>query len=141
MYKEKDKQDKAPSKICMGPLWDFDSGFSYAASGENIYFEKSDYRISLHPFFKRFFDDPVFKARYKEIWNANYTKIRDITSFIDTTAVKLDKSQTANFTVWQWLNKTNYLNEISKLKRWWTDRAEYLHAESSGRAIRRRKAR
>jgi spore coat protein CotH len=123
MHKDKD------GKIFMGPLWDFDSGFSYSGGGQNVYFESSDYRISLHPFFKKFFDDPVFTARYKEIWNENINEIRGIEYFIDETAAKLEASQGANFTVWRWLNKPEYATEIAKLKQWWRNRIEYLNGE------------
>jgi hypothetical protein len=129
MYKEKDKKDKPPSRICMGPLWDFDSGFDYAGDNGNVYFGNSNYRINLHPFFSKFFDDSVFTAKYRELWNENYTEIKVIESFIDEMAVKLDASQRANFTVWQWANKPDYANEISKLKKWWRDRVEYLDRE------------
>ncbi|MDR3333839.1 MAG: CotH kinase family protein [Treponema sp.] len=125
MHKDKD------GKIFMGPLWDFDSGFSYSGGGTNVYFESSRYRIRQHPFFKRLFDDPVFTVRYKELWNQYYGDgtILGMTAFIDATAAKVDASQKANFTVWKWLNKPNYENEISKLKQWWQDRIEYLDGE------------
>jgi hypothetical protein len=127
MYREKDKKGKPAGRIGMGPLWDFDCAFDY--TGENTYFGNSRYRIVLHPFFRRLFDDPVFRARYKAVWNEYYTQIMSIVSFIDETAAMLDKSQTANFTVWQWVNRTNYRNEISKLKTWWRDRVAYLNTE------------
>jgi spore coat protein CotH len=123
MYKDKGK------KICLGPLWDFDGAFCYAGNGENVYFTNSNYRISMHPFFKRFFDDPVFAARYKEIWNENYNNIRSIASFIDEKAQELNASQMANFTVWRWLNELNYSTEISKMKAWWNARVAYLDTE------------
>jgi hypothetical protein len=125
MHKDKD------GKIFMGPLWDFDGGFSWSGEGTNVYFESNRYRIKQHPFFKRLFDDPVFTARYKELWNQYYEDgtLIGIITFIDATAARLDASQKANFTVWKWLNKPNYGNEISKLKQWWRDRVEYLNAE------------
>jgi spore coat protein CotH len=123
MYKDKG------GKICLGPLWDFDGAFCYAGNGENIYFGNSDYRIPMHPFFKRFLDDPSFVKRYKAIWNENYNEIRSIEQFIDEKAAGLEKSQGANFTVWQWLNKADYASEISKMKTWWNARVTYLNAE------------
>jgi spore coat protein CotH len=116
----------------MGPLWDFDGAFSYAGDGENIYFERTDYRIRLHPFFQRFFDDPVFTARYRELWNQYYTDgtITGIVTFVDDMAVKLDASQKANFTVWEWLNHPNYAHEIAKMKSWLSARIAYLNTET-----------
>jgi hypothetical protein len=127
MYKDKN------GKIFLGPLWDFDWGFSYSGWG-NVYFESSNYRIGLHPFFTRLFDDPVFTVRYKALWNQYYGNgtLSGMTAFIDETAAKLDASQRANFTVWKWHNNPNYANEISKLKQWWQDRVEYLNGEING---------
>jgi spore coat protein CotH len=125
MYKEK---DKPLSRICLGPLWDFDWAFA-CAGGMHKYFGNSRYRISLHRFFERFFDDPAFKTRYKEIWNEYYTQIMNTVSFIDETAAMLDKSQTANFTVWPWRATGTYQNEISRMKTWWRDRVAYLNTE------------
>ncbi|MDR0718479.1 MAG: CotH kinase family protein [Treponema sp.] len=122
MYKDKG------GKICLGPLWDFDGAFCYSGSG-NIYFKNSDYHISMHPFFKRFFDDPVFVNKYKAIWKENYNEIRSIEQFIDEKAAELEKSQGANFTVWQWLNKPDYSTEISDMKAWWNARVTYLNTE------------
>jgi spore coat protein CotH len=116
-------------KICLGPLWDFDSAFCYSRNRENVYFKNSNYRIAMHPFFKRFFEDSLFQDEYKRIWNENYDKIQGIESFIDEMAGKLDASQRANFTVWRWLNKPNYSTEISKMKAWWNARVVYLNEE------------
>jgi spore coat protein CotH len=128
MYKDKNKDGK-DGKICLGPLWDFDGAFCYEGNGGNVYFTSSNYHISMHPFFKRFFEDPAFVARYKEIWNENYNNIHSIERFIEETAQELEASQMANFTVWRWLNATNYANEISKMKAWWNARVEYLNTE------------
>jgi spore coat protein CotH len=123
MYKDKG------GKICLGPLWDFDGAFCYAGNRENVYFGDSDYRISIHPFFKHFFDDPAFVDRYKAIWNENYNEIRSIEQFIDETAQRLDASQRANFTLWRWLNQQDYSTEISRMKTWWNKRVTYLNTE------------
>jgi hypothetical protein len=123
MYKD------SGGKISLGPLWDFDGAFCYEGGGENVYFTRSNYRISMHPFFKRLFADPVFAAKYKDTWNANYPAIQNMQSFITDMAHTLNASQKANFTVWRWLNKLNYQTEISKMKAWWNARAAYLNAD------------
>jgi hypothetical protein len=127
MYRGK----KAADRISMGPLWDFDWGFGYTGEG-NVYFEKSQYRVSLHPFFRRFFDDPEFKALYKETWNTFYDSgllITILETFVDTEATKLEESQKANFSVWKWKNKPVYETEIAKLKGFIRDRLMYLDVE------------
>jgi spore coat protein CotH len=123
MYKDKGSGEK----ISMGPLWDFDWGFGYSGKG-NVYFEDSSYSVNWHPFFKRFFDDPVFVEKHKEIWNQYYNDIRGIISFIEETAAKLEASQRANFSLWQWDNKPNYTNEINKMKNWWNNRISCLNS-------------
>jgi spore coat protein CotH len=123
MYKDKDD-----AKISMGPLWDFDWAFGYSGSGR-AYFKSPETRSGRHAFFQRFFDDPSFCAEYKKHWNDNYSKIAAITSFIEEMAIKLDRSQQANYRVWQWRDGLNYQREIAKMKAWLTQRIAYLHRE------------
>jgi hypothetical protein len=123
VYMYKDKGDK--KKISMGPLWDFDWGFGYSGDG-NVYFESSSYPVNWHPFFKRFFDDPVFVETYIKIWDQYINDIRGIVLFIEETAARLEMSRRANFSVWQWNNNPNYTNEINKMQNWWNNRISYL---------------
>jgi hypothetical protein len=131
VYMYKNTKSGADGKIRLGPLWDFDSGFSYEGEGLNVYFTNSSYLINHHPFFKRLFDDSEFTGRYKDLWNLYYGSgiLTDTLLFIDQTAAELDRSQTANFTVWKWLNKPNYGNEVLKMKRWLQDRLPYLNTK------------
>jgi hypothetical protein len=122
MYKDKDN-----AKISMGPLWDFDVAFG--CSSLHVYFNASNPRSIWHAFFRRFYDDPVFLEKYKEHWNNNYSKIIAILSFIDEMAAKLDKSQQANYRVWQWSDGLNYQREIAKMKAWLNQRIAYLNEE------------
>jgi hypothetical protein len=125
MYKDKD------AKISMGPLWDFDWAFGYSGSG-HAYFQINTpkTRSSRHPFFQRFYDDPDFCKEYKKHWNDNYhSNITTITKFIDAMAKKLDKSQDANYRVWQWRDGLYYRQEIAAMKTWLNQRIAYLHAE------------
>ncbi|MDR2149726.1 MAG: CotH kinase family protein [Spirochaetaceae bacterium] len=125
IYIYKDKDD---AKISMGPLWDFDWAFGYSGSG-HTYFNAPKTRSGRHAFFQRFYDDPVFRGEYKEHWNDNYSNITAILSFIDAMAVKLDKSQQANYRVWQWSDGLYYQQEIAKMKTWLTQRIMYLNEE------------
>jgi spore coat protein CotH len=81
-------------------------------------------------FFNRFFDDPVFRAKYKERWNARYEDIVGMDAFIDEMAALLSESQKVDSAVWHWWEKRNeYGQEIENMKTWWRKRAAYLHEE------------
>ncbi|MDR1319259.1 MAG: CotH kinase family protein [Treponema sp.] len=123
MYK-----DKGSAKIGMGPLWDFDWAFGYT-DDRNIYFIDPEKRNQIHPFFKRFFDDPAFRELYKERWNSHYTEVAGMESFIGNMATRLDKSQKANYAVWKWYTRVNYTSEITKMKAYWHTRVAYLNTE------------
>lgn len=117
-------QDKG-GKIKMGPLWDFDAGFSYGG-GDLDYFEFTDDR-SLHPFFKRFFDDPAFRTAYKNRWN----EMKDIVSImppalIDDFNERLWASKEANFDRWPAKDWTSFPN---KMKIWWKARVTFLDSD------------
>jgi hypothetical protein len=90
------KDSATESKICMGPLWDFDN--TLGNPNERIPDSGEDYTQLGKIFFGRFFDDLVFRARYKELWDAHYTVIaNDMLAFIDTEAAKLADSYSMNF--------------------------------------------
>jgi spore coat protein CotH len=124
-YMYKDKGDSA--KISMGPLWDFDWAFGFTGTRPN-YFTNAQIRFTGgHRFFGRFYSDPVFTRKYKQLWNAHYGDITGIETFIDEMAALLEKSQALNFKL---RNETvNYRQQIEKMKTWWHDRVLYLNTE------------
>jgi spore coat protein CotH len=126
MYKD------AGEKIRMGPLWDFDCGYGYEDDNTTFYNEYEG-RVPDFPirngwigqaFFKRFFEDPAFVAKYRERWNEKYADIADIANFIDRLHDELKESLKSNSEQWQ---TANYENEINKLKTWWGRRVSYLN--------------
>lgn len=131
MYK-KDPQ----SKICMGPLWDFDWGFGYAGHGHNYYTNPNEMLLRQeykgdqagYKFFCRFFDDPKFRQQYKARWNELKGKgLFDLDDFINQMHEKLNLSQAENFSKWN--NNLIYSDQISKMKSWLKQRIAYLDAE------------
>jgi hypothetical protein len=137
MYRDyKSKGDKAGSKIKMGPLWDFDSGFDFN-DDDNYFFKNAEgmYVNSAYRngngrvFFNRFFEDPVFALKYKERWNERYADIVSMEAFIDKTATLLSESQKADSSVWHWWRRRNYRKEIEAMKTWWRSRIAYLNEE------------
>jgi spore coat protein CotH len=125
-------QDKG-SRICLGPLWDFDYGFdydngTYFTNAEGMYCNAVLREGSGQKFFSRFFEDPAFRNAYRERWNTMYPEIAGMESFIDETAARLEKSHRTNGAVWWW-NRVDYPKEIARLKEWWQKRTAYLHRE------------
>jgi spore coat protein CotH len=126
VYMYRDKGEDA--RISMGPLWDFDWGFGYIGNGY-VYFERTQERTSdtWHPFFRRFFSDPVFRTKYRERWQEMYAEIVSMDSFIEELAASLEKSQQENFKLWR--NGTiDYAQEIAGMKAWWRAHIAHLNA-------------
>jgi hypothetical protein len=97
-------------KIGGGPSWDFDVNFGFSWNSVPVY--EIDAASAIwhyfpgvsrgNPFFKRFADDPVFMAKWKEIWNNHHTEITSMIDFIDHTAGTIRKSAIENYKVsWQ----------------------------------------
>jgi len=94
---------EADSKIKWGPLWDFDWAFGY--NEYNAYFIKKDlifYQGNSDPrpgvsFFTKFMEVPEFRTKYKERWRGIKPQAAEIVEYIETMAIKLDKSQVENF--------------------------------------------
>jgi spore coat protein CotH len=124
-YMYKDKGDSA--KISMGPLWDFDWAFGFTGARPN-YFTNAQTRLTGgHQFFRRFYSDPIFTQKYKQLWNNHYADIASIETFIDEMAKSLERSQTENFKVRSEI--VNYHQQIEDMKAWWHDRVLYLNTE------------
>lgn len=111
-------------KIGLGPLWDFDWGFSYG--GGHQYFLGSSGWVSKHGFFARFFEDPQFVDEYKARWTSMRSQIAGMTGFIDQLANQLLRSQEWNFLKWPQGRNNGYQREISDMKTWWRERMEFL---------------
>lgn len=130
MYYYKDRN----GKLGMGPLWDFDLG-----AGNNDYSESrypTGWWVKDGPWFKRLFEDPVFKAKVKKRWGEIRNKeIQEIALNINTTVEYIKLSQQQNFTKWPILDKYvwpnqfvlgTYPNEVQQLKKWLNERISWL---------------
>jgi hypothetical protein len=131
------RDGKEDTRIKMGPLWDFDYGFNI---NDGFYFTDADDKMPYntefselpgYKFFSRFFEDPVFRTRYKERWNTKYPEIASMETFIDQMAVFLTKSQQADRKVWWWKegNAGNAKEETERMKDWWRRRIAYMNTE------------
>jgi len=110
-----------------------------------------------HAFYKKFFDDPVFKAKFKKSWIKYKPDIQAMPAFIDSIANVVQGSVVKNFELQLGSNKTcndnntntckrgaggfsgmapivlgnlqAYNNEITKLKTWWGNRITFFEQE------------
>ena len=128
----KDKGDK----ISAGPLWDLDWTFSPWPftdtwfTGITREFLPNTFPYQIHNWFSRFHDDPVFHARYKEIWNENYhNNILTMTSFVDHYFAKVKAGASEDLKRWR-PNDTGWLDwHPGHIKDYFSTRAAYLHGE------------
>lgn len=129
----------ASSKICFGPLWDFDWAYAYAGDGSFDYFRPKDLVLLYGPhrqettggigFIVKFYADEGFRKRYKERWNAMKAsgQIDGIMQHIEELSQSLMKSQKHNFE--RWPNGKVYREQISLMKLWLADRISALDRE------------
>jgi hypothetical protein len=125
-------------KIKAGPLWDFDlsGGITFGMMMNPQHFTTYSRDIMpLHPFYQRFFDDPVFLARWKKTWDRHQSDLQSIPAFIDSLANLLSPRIPDNFTAnntggggWGGGNtiqtEEQYSQRIQTLKTWWNNRVE-----------------
>lgn len=99
MYKDRG------GKLCAGPLWDFDLT-TFLDSNKFLLYDYevsdlSDPKGERSLWFKRLFQDPVFKARAKERWQSYKAGFDGIATFIDEEAAILRPSADVNWSIWK----------------------------------------
>jgi len=145
-------------KIKAGPIWDLDltGGVEYNTFPKHY----TTYRTPLmprHAFYKKFFDDPVFKAKLKKNWITHKRDFQAMPDFIDSIAAVVQGSAVKNFELQLGSNKTcndnntntckrgaggfpgmapivlgnlqAYKDEVAKLKTWWGNRIAFFEQE------------
>lgn len=97
MYKDRG------GKLMAGPVWDFDlSTFIESRSFLLYNYEVTDFSKSDRSlWFKRLFEDTVFRACAKERWQSYKEKFEEIAEFIDKEAVYLQPSADVNWAMWK----------------------------------------
>jgi len=126
-------------KIKAGPLWDFDlaagleriSGGGFGGSFPTHYKTYQDSIAPTHAFYRRLWEDPVFKAKYKKTWDAYKSQFQSMGAFIDDIKSQLDDGN--NITgkgnnVWNsgTLTQQKFDSEVRDLKTWWTNRLNWV---------------
>lgn len=145
-YKDNDATD---SKIHAGPLWDYNLAFGNAnyCQGEShigwaYEFNKScpeDYWV-IHFWWDRLVNDPAFRIKMKQRWGQLRQGIfatDRMMNQIDSLVKVVGPAYEQNFrlypilTKWVWPNSyvgNTYPNEITYLKNWLKDRADWMDA-------------
>lgn len=145
-YKDNDATD---SKIHAGPLWDYNLAFGNAnyCQGESYVgwaydFNKAcpeDYWV-IHFWWDRLVNDPAFRVKMKQRWGQLRKGIfatDRMTNQIDSLVKVIGPAYEQNFRLYPILNKwvwpnsyvgNTYPNEITFLKNWLKDRADWMDA-------------
>jgi hypothetical protein len=129
----------ARQKIKAGPLWDFDLAAGVTHAGFPAHYNSA--QDSIRPrntFYRRFFEDKVFLAKWKKAWDNHQSDFTAIPAFIDSIAGVLRGSVANNKYANQsggmmggssTLNTNTYNSEVTKLKTWWNSRMTYFGQE------------
>jgi hypothetical protein len=145
-------------KIKAGPIWDLDliAGVEYNSFPKHFTTAKTPV-MPRHAFYKKFFDDPIFLAKFKKNWDKYKPDIEAMPKMIDSIAAAVQGSVEKNFALQLGSNKTcndngtntctrgdggfprmpplvlgnlqAYNNEITKLKTWWAERIKFFDDE------------
>ena len=115
-------------KISMGPLWDFSYGYGRYDPSNLWYYENYTRRIIIHQFFNRFFQDPIFLAKYKERWNEKYQETVVVSDIINDYGTQLAGAATQNANKW-YPSYNPYAKWIEIMKEWWNNRCLWLNTE------------
>jgi len=131
IYFHKDKG----GKISGGILWDFDTAFGFSWDSYSLYVINDNILTNKYPsysFFNRFFQDPVFLARWKENWNDNFSVVSSMTQFIDSIASEIRESALENYKKWHYTGHypvVDFDYWIEEMKQYYKTRINYFNNE------------
>jgi len=136
------------TKIKAGPLWDFDlsagvervtgggfGGFGGTGSFPAHYKTYQDSIVPTHEFYKKLWDDPVFKAKYLKTWLKHKSDFQAMSSVIDSVKSQVEGSVQAKGAN-KWANNQTagaatlttqtFNTEVQNLKTWWNNRLNFV---------------
>jgi hypothetical protein len=149
-YKERDDRG---GRLVMGPVWNFNFSMGNAEYCDGYLTSGWAYEYNytcnkdpwLVPFWwERLIDDPVFREKLKCRWlylRKNSLSTDNLMNYIDEEVAKLGDAPNRNFSRWQILKKDiwpnryvfkTYPDEIAFLKKWLTERLEWLDRNMPG---------
>jgi subtilisin-like proprotein convertase family protein len=118
LYKEKDT-DGGLLKI--GPPWDYDRAYDYNyPDALNVWVWERTHDFWPFPFWwSRMWQDPSFRQQLACRWQnlrENTLKTTEFNGIMDSLAIRLEESQSRNFTVWKDLGALTYPAHLESLK-------------------------
>jgi len=147
-------------KIVAGPLWDMDLAAGVLNEGNfPKHYQTFQAPIKpLHPFYLKFFDDPVFLAKWKKVWDRHKNDFQAMTGYMDSIASYVQGSVERNFALQNSGGNGGipgypgipgipgmggcfmycpeapatvqaYRDEVGKLKTWWGQRINFFEQE------------
>jgi len=129
------KDGGADSRICAGPLWDFDSALSGAPDEARTITSTDTGEARLgEVLFRRIYRDPVFQEEYRALWNANKDTIAafaDDNGFVDEIAAVIAPSWELNHRLWNGAvpKSGRYKSIVDGVKDWWRERCAFMDRE------------
>ena len=119
---------KPGGKLKMGPLWDFDLGFSnYPWAYINPTIMNSDgFYVKNASWYSRLFEDPVFVEKVKERFNSIYTNKQEIYDHIDAKAAILINKVAEDNKLWGTI--TDATSSVDDVKTAYQEKVDYLKA-------------
>ncbi|MDR1830376.1 MAG: CotH kinase family protein [Candidatus Fibromonas sp.] len=129
------------TRIYAGPLWDFDLAAgvtSPRAMSFNPHYTSTTEPIKpKHAFYQRLWDDPVFLAKFKKLWDKHKSDFDAIPAFIDSLSNALKDNVANNKCAIPsnllggatTLTTQTYTTEVGKLKDWWGKRVTFFGSE------------
>jgi len=147
-HKDKDK------KIIAGPIWDLDLAAGVEMSNFPKHYQTYQNAIKpKHPFYEKFFSDPVFLAKFKKAWDKHKSDFQAMTGVMDSIANIVQGSVEKNFALQNgggapctspWgcggggfggmtpnapATVQAYKDEVGQLKTWWNNRINFFQQE------------
>lgn len=125
-------------KFKMGPLWDFDWGFSFNGVDEHFivpderFFQTGSGMLGTVFFEHLLVNDPETVQLLKDRWiDFRNNKLDALLNFVDDYAALIEESQQLNYKRWQ-RGSTDLQADTQKLKTWLINRAAYLDGYIGG---------
>jgi hypothetical protein len=120
----------AKGKYTMGPVWDFDWGFSFQYNRSYFNYASGDLFWKTPGvgtrFFSRLITDPEVKKLFKQKWtDFRAKKFSDVLVFIDNYSKIIEKPRNADLEKWN-LNNRDFNTEILNLKTWLGNKATFI---------------
>lgn len=122
---------KAVGKWAMGPIWDFDWAYAYEKS--QVHFSSFNKPLFWSPpsvgtkFFSKMMTDSKIKTLMKQKWaDFRSNKFNELLTFVDDYSFRIEIAREKDFQKWKRGN-ANFKNDVSSLKTWLQNRADYMN--------------